>query len=214
MVFRPLIQCLSALLLLTLPLTASAQNRALLGGPAPGATAATASDIPESVILPGRTLPAGPQDNAGSLNDPLQNPIFKGMSKEMQDEILKEAADYHAECEADSFFAQKHDCDCLAIRYTNERLQRGPKSSTGVIKMDIRQQCVDVPSTANFAYNKCLSVYKNADTNDLDALCKCYANDFANQYAATTDTNSNMEMNIGAAAMSKCSEQERGMGAP
>jgi hypothetical protein len=136
--------------------------------------------------------------------DPLKNPVFLKLPRNLQDELLAEADKYHNECSLNTTYAQKHDCNCLSIHFMNERLKNGPDKSSDTINADIMEDCVDTASTAGAAYDKCMRLYQEMYPNNTKALCECFARRFALKYAKKPIANSDYEMNLSMQSLTEC----------
>lgn len=146
--------------------------------------------------------------------DPLKNPVFLDLSREMQDELLAESQKFNDECQTKTTYAQKHDCACLSVHFLNERLKFGPDKPYDTINMDIMSDCVDKPATAGYAFNKCMSLYSGMFPGDLKSLCECYARRFTQSYAAKPSPNADYEMNLGINALGDCRKIQSGQAVP
>lgn len=167
---------------------------------APAAPASKGWDSPDFAI-PGMkdTAPTTYRDA-----DPLKNPIFLKLPRDLQDELLAEADKYHNECVNNTTYAQKHDCNCLSIHFMNERLKNGPDKSGDAINVDIMEDCVDTASTAGAAYDQCMSLYQEMYPNNTKALCECFARRYALKYAKKPIANPDYEMNLSMQSLTEC----------
>lgn len=113
----------------------------------------------------------------------IDGEIFQSLSREMQEELLKETEQVSNACLTKTIYRQLHDCNCLAGKFLDERLLRGPEEDQRKILDDLKSTCPNMENTAAFAYNNCIETNKIGRTRDLEGYCKCFANNLAIAYA-------------------------------
>ncbi len=182
----------------------------------PPAAASSSAPAPKNWGTPAFPIP-GTEGDAMSTSyrdaDPLKNPIFQKLSKDMQEELLGEAGKFRDECALNTTYAQKHNCDCLSLHYINERLKIGPDKSGDMINQDIMLDCVDTASTAGFAYDKCINLYSQMYPDHTKDLCECFARSFAKRYAKKPAANPDYERMLSMQAITECRPITQGNGA-
>ncbi len=103
--------------------------------------------------------------------------------EEIPDEYIEEAQKFYDNCEADFNMNSNYDCQCLSVKYLDERIERGPDSAAGSVLLSIQKECPNTVGAAGFAYTECLrqgtmmSLYQ-----PIEEYCECYANTFAKLY--------------------------------
>lgn len=161
----------------------------------------------EAGLVPGKMIPGRTHGDPVSDEpaDPTTNPIFLALPPEMQEEILDEAIGFQVECNRKRTYATFHDCECLSLRYLEERLLRGPEASADSIEYHIAHECTNPASIAGFAYGRCFRLYQTTTRpDDLERTCECYANEFAQRYANRPRANNQHQVRIGVQSIQHC----------
>jgi hypothetical protein len=185
----------------------SAPNDSLgLNAPSAPAPAGTLSPTNPDYAIPG--VPEAPPQDLDDA-DPLKNPIFLSLSPELQKQILDEAQSFYEDCTSKPSYAAMHNCECLSVHFTNERLRR-PTDSTTNIGNDIERHRVDIVATSGYEYGECMRIYPTIYPQHLQKICECYGNTFARAYAKNPFPQSDYMIKIGVEAASKCNEDVGG----
>ncbi len=100
------------------------------------------------------------------------------------DEYLEEADAFFAECGTSTRFKNYYDCECLTVKYLDERIKSGPNKPKSAILVNIGKECADATYAAGKSFNDCLNMGPLLPVQGGDALgfCECYANTYANLY--------------------------------
>ena len=119
--------------------------------------------------------PVSAQEPAPATND-LSN---------VPDEYIEEALAYHDYCESRTNLSHYQDCECLAARYLDQRIEMGPKAERSAIMMAIEGKCPDATEAAGYHYNNCMSNGPLMPQGiPLEDFCECFASTYAKLYEA------------------------------
>lgn len=123
-------------------------------------------------------LPAAAQDTATPmLNAPSAGAVSE--YKKIKDEYLEEAQRFFEQCETDYNLSQYYNCECLAVRYLDERVEF-PRKNEQSILLSIRNSCHDATNAAGETYNSCMTNGTIFPPGvDPEAYCKCFASNYA-----------------------------------
>ena len=126
------------------------------------------------------------------LDDLLSRPktqAYKPMSdpepyKDTPREYLEEAEAFHGKCESDSRFYQFYDCQCLSVKYLDERIKSGPERAQNSIILALQRECKDGTYAAGVEYERCMKngtlLFARGKTPD--EYCACFGNEYAKLY--------------------------------
>lgn len=144
------------------------------------------------------------------------NPVFESLLPEIQDEILAESEMVQQNCERDANYAFFHDCECIAIRFIQERLERGPEAHWLNIRNGIRSQCVNVPGIAGHSFDYCMNTLgplssgtRNLPDDQLEEHCRCFARTMARNYDSAPNPNYRYISHMRVNSMRQCRDQRQ-----
>lgn len=95
--------------------------------------------------------------------------------------VIEEAQDFLQECQGKTQLSGYYSCECLALKFIDERFQAGPELSRDVITgRTLRySECRDIVSATGKAYNECLATPLGRTEKDKhEKFCACYANQY------------------------------------
>ncbi len=96
---------------------------------------------------------------------------------------IDEAIAYGEKCAANPQMTQYYNCECMAVRYLDERVEVGPDTNESLIALKIDNQCRDGTQAAGVMYSKCLrGGLRPPEGMDLDKFCSCVGNTYAKLY--------------------------------
>ena len=75
---------------------------------------------------------------------------------DIPDEYLAEADAFHTECTTTAKMNHYYDCECLTVKYLDERIKRGKTATDSSIMQSIQQECADAAEAAGYLYTQCL----------------------------------------------------------
>lgn len=129
---------------------------------------------------------------------------------DIPDEYIAEAVAFNERCEADIDMRMYKDCDCLASKYLDERIKRGPQAGVASIAMFIEEACPDATEAAGIKYQTCMSSGPMMPPKiPLEEFCQCYANTYAKLFEAySPEANSRTFVALGTRAHVMCSNPE------
>lgn len=93
---------------------------------------------------------------------------------DIPDVYLEEATAFEEKCSTDPHLSRYYNCECLAVKFLDERIERGPAPSQSFIMQAIQGQCFDTIKLAGEEYTRCLN--GNFDDEELSKRCACIAN--------------------------------------
>jgi hypothetical protein len=104
-------------------------------------------------------------------------------AEDIPDKYIEEAYEFNNKCETDFVLSQYYNCDCLAVKYLDKRIETGPRTSAQSIMMSINKECKDAARAAGYYYQQCM---ENSQTMGTDVptedFCKCLGNTYAKLY--------------------------------
>ncbi len=106
-------------------------------------------------------------------------PAPKNDLDDVPDEYIEEAINYNKYCHSTSL-SRHQNCECLAARYLDKRIEIGPEADRSSIMLAIEGKCPDATEAAGHHYNRCIS---NATIMPpkipIEEFCECFANTYA-----------------------------------
>jgi hypothetical protein len=155
----------------------------------------TENGTPESSSLnsePGSQPEVGP-DGKPVAKKPIYNKLFDSLPRDIQDQIMAEAASVEQQCEQDPMYPYYHDCQCLGTKFIDARLNN-PDARQENLRFNIRTQCVNTPGIAGYNYNYCYNkasfmvpAAQKMNDKQRDEYCKCFARTTAKMYEDAPD---------------------------
>ena len=96
---------------------------------------------------------------------------------EVTEQQMEEAEEVYASCKESLRVSRAVDCDCLAAKFLDERIKRGPLESQNIIVLEITQrECRNVVETTGMEFESCMRGtsfnYNGIRPKD---YCECYA---------------------------------------
>ena len=89
---------------------------------------------------------------------------------------IKEAQSVNDWCESKKDVKNKIDCECLAAKYLEQRLEVGPLIGRDVILGTLNGECHNLVGQAGVAYSSCMRGSKNPPAGiDQKQYCECYS---------------------------------------
>lgn len=130
--------------------------------------------------------------------------IFDKLPPDIQKSLEDEAQGQFSLCNSDPLYSRTYDCRCMAVKYLDERIKRGPETSNAVIRRAVQLQCVDVASLAGLQYQNCQDSYGYFLKWKADEFCKCYANSVAKYFAKNPSNKTDYLPSLGVSAAQEC----------
>lgn len=104
--------------------------------------------------------------------------------KDTPREYLEEAEAFYGKCQSDFRFYQFYDCQCLSVKYLDERIKSGPERVQNSIVLALRRECKDGAYAAGAEYERCMTngtlLFARGKTPD--EYCACFGNEYAKLY--------------------------------
>ena len=192
-----------------LPAFAHAQNGAAKNTPGiarPGTEEAETAKPGESSMP--TVLHAAPD---GPPVRPSMQHVFDSLPPDLQEELLKET-DYARElCNANSIFAVYQDCDCISVKFLDNRLSQGMDKHTYTILNEVANECVNEPAIAGYHYKGCLDRLNGRDPKyavRIDEMCACTGKEVAKAFAYSPGNSLRYQSRLAVAAQQKCGYNE------
>ena len=171
-----------------------------------GAIAAQDAQNAPTATLPPQPASPEPAPGAGlTILTPKDGPrsVDEIPPEELPQELLDEMTSVEAECTRNSFYAAYHDCRCIAVKFFDERIKRGPYAVRNIIMNDVNNQCPNEAGIAGHIYRSCTE-YMSWARPDYEDFCKCTANKVAERYARTPRMNTRYIQGLRKNAMLEC----------
>jgi hypothetical protein len=103
------------------------------------------------------------------------------------DEYLQEADQFHRQCLADAAMNLYYNCECMAVKYLDRRIEGGPDLTPSSISLSLQGECRDASQAAGAAYQRCTeAVSLLPEGMDPVQYCSCVANSFARYFENST----------------------------
>ncbi len=100
--------------------------------------------------------------------------------EDIPDAYLDEAQHFFNYCEITESLFQYHDCECMASRFLDTRIDMGPEADRSHIMLAIERECPDASEAAGQEYQNCLgSAVSLPAYIDEKLFCECYARTYA-----------------------------------
>jgi hypothetical protein len=158
---------------------------------------------------PGQSaMPAAP----GSKRDPFAKTpdmqyVFDQLPPDMQNELMDEMEFVNTLCNGTLAYSKYHNCDCIAVKLLDRRLQDGPERSVNNLLPDVSKQCVNKPAIAGYHYKLChdrLRPYGEKYAVRAEEICTCTANKVAELYAYSPATSLRYQISLVVRAQEEC----------
>lgn len=109
-------------------------------------------------------------------NAPATPPSFA----DVPDEYLQEALEYSTFCEANDLMRQYYDCECLGMRFLDERTELGPTVARDTIRFSLSNECRDATEASGMAYTACMKTTSTMSPGtDPEKYCECVGNTYS-----------------------------------
>ncbi len=106
-------------------------------------------------------------------------PAPKNDLDDVPDEYIEEAISYNEYCHSTSI-SRHQNCECLAARYLDKRIEMGPEVDESSIMLAIEGKCPDATEAAGHHYNQCIANGPIMPGEiPLEEFCECFANTYA-----------------------------------
>lgn len=157
-------------------------------------------------------------DEPKQIVDPLLNkhkkePVIK-RREDIPEAALEDTFAFEQSCVNDAHRAAHYDCECLASRYLERRIEEGPDVPANLIFMDVQAECPNLPAAAGFAYTECINQPHAffPQGQDPEEYCTCVGNGYAKLFARSgrlPDSRNMVRMKTTAAL--SCTQQPPGV---
>lgn len=145
--------------------------------------------------------PAAPAPQLGILSAPTGN---RGIAPtDIPEEVLAEMARVESDCSQNFFYSSFHDCRCIAVKFVDERMKRGPDVAHTTILTAVTNECPNIPGAAGYIYASC-SQYMDWTNPVEDSYCRCTANRVAEKYGKAPRMNTRYIQRLRRDAMVEC----------
>ncbi|MGB1076740.1 MAG: hypothetical protein ACPG05_00395 [Bdellovibrionales bacterium] len=94
---------------------------------------------------------------------------------------LDEAIRFYTTCRKDANYSKSYDCECIAGRLYDVRLESQEFFSRGDIVREALPDCKNTPKMANAHYEQCLT-WSAAMRKNAKEFCECYGNSMARDF--------------------------------
>ena len=142
---------------------------------------------------------------------PSMQHVFDSLPPDMQEELLKETDYARNLCNANSIFATYQDCDCIAVKFLDNRLSQGPGKHTYTVLNQVSGECVNQPAIAGYHYKTCLQRMETQDPKyavAIDEMCACTGKEVAKAYAYRPSNSLRYQTRLAVAAQKKCGYEQ------
>lgn len=133
--------------------------------------------------------------------------VFASLPPDMQEELLAEMDNAHRICAGSVSYRIYHDCDCIAVKFLDRRLMKGPEFGFSNLMYEVSRECVNEVEIAGNEFQRCLmrmQQYGDKYKEKSLAMCECVGNEYAKAYAAVPVTSMRYQMNLAVNAQLKC----------
>lgn len=147
------------------------------------------------------------------LNERKAEPVIRNL-EDIPEEALADAHNFENDCNQDQHRATHYDCECLASRYLERRIELGPDAPGNIVFMDVQSECPNLPGAAGFAYTQCIGqpISFFPEAHDPEKYCSCIGNAYAKLFARSGKLpNSRAMVQMRTTAALSCTEQPPGV---
>ncbi len=132
------------------------------------------------------------------------------------DEFIDESNEFYKNCNATYQMHMNYDCECLATKFLDKRIENGKDMPPDEILMYISKQCPNVEGAAAHVYERCLTQAPLLPPKQpVKKFCECTANTFAKLYKdAGISAGSQRYTSLRSHAMTLCTEFPGGIKFP
>jgi hypothetical protein len=130
-------------------------------------------------------LKGGAQEEPATITKLPENPAGeapakKSLPKNIPDVYVQESMQVFDDCQKTLLLSENYDCECMAAKYLETRVDRGPYDSRQSMMMRLRGECRDSTGAAGLAYKNCLKgVGRMKPGTDPEVLCSCVGNTYS-----------------------------------
>jgi len=146
-----------------------------------------------------------PGDKSGEKGYGVENPIFKALPPDIQEEILDEVQSVHDKCMGKGLYSKLHSCKCIASLFMDKRLEEPDKPSEFIVS-EVTNSCPNKEETAGYGYTNCIDLNQHSNIKNIDRYCSCVGNELARIYALRPKASYQYITSLSASAYSACSE--------
>lgn len=105
--------------------------------------------------------------------------------EEIPQAYLDEAQEFYDSCGSDLVYGTHYDCECLASKYLDERIEEGRFADSSLLKLNIAEQCPSEEKAAAFMYERCSKRgYMAPGRFEIEDYCSCLGNEYARLYSS------------------------------
>lgn len=105
---------------------------------------------------------------------------------EIPDAYFAEAQAYNQQCLGTPHLNNYYDCDCMAARLLDQRIERGPKVNQSSILLRLEGKCKNATNIAGAEYSKCMTSYFRLPKDiPAEEYCSCFSNTYAKIFKLT-----------------------------
>lgn len=128
--------------------------------------------------------------------------------EDVPDEYLDEAQRFGEYCKNEINLRQWHDCECMAVKYLDQRIKLGPKAHNSTIILSLEEACPDATEATGVRYQQCIGNALLMTTDiPIEDYCTCYANTFGRLYeAGSFEPGSGTSIRLQTQAMVECND--------
>lgn len=132
------------------------------------------------------------QDNSSLFDEDLDIPRRGSNQPEREDnsekmdlsdipkEYFDEMAAFHEQCLGDAQMNTFFECDCLATKYFDKRVELGPLPNESEILLELTNVCRNDAAIAGSSYGRCMMMGSNIPADqEPENYCRCFGNAMA-----------------------------------
>lgn len=102
---------------------------------------------------------------------------------EIPTEYIDEALAFRDKCEMRADMKKHYNCECLSVKYLDQRVARGASANESSIMLSIESECKDGTFVAGSMYNQCMAGrVRYPGKRPLDEFCECFGREYAKLY--------------------------------
>lgn len=134
--------------------------------------------------------------------------VFEQLPDEIQSDLMIEAEKEYQKCTRKGAYSKYYDCRCIAIKFLDARIKRGPEAHSQHILGEVTLECPYAAGVAGLSYRKCESMFAMGIVGDLDKFCTCFANSVAKTFSAKPSMHSQYVSYLHQKAIAECGYDE------
>ncbi len=145
------------------------------------------------------------QENKDGIN---YRKVFDQLPEDIRVDLMIETEQQYNQCTSKGSYSKYYDCQCIAIKFLDKRIEIGPDMASQHIIRDVTLECPYPAGIAGISYQKCEDMFEMDIVGNLEEFCTCVANSISKNFSARPSMHSQYISFLNGRAMTECGYQE------